>query len=374
MKKLFVLTLILSLFAGCGKNEPILPKSYENISFNELMETMKLKKTYSDNVSTIYKSEILDSAKYRRNDFYDYNEPLLDYCKSKNGKFVKLYDFSTKTFKHYIEYEKESTHYCKKDNDILFVTYKNSYHKPWQKYPRYIYYFVESNVLTDEIKDFILKKEKEEFIKFENKKIKLNNKIQLAQNKVKTIDIKIQSIMDNSFQNSNLNTYKKNSFKDIDGVYYFNVMNKIEKWDTTKIRLNFDGFYIFKDVENLTENFTNKVLNTISTDYRFKVKPYKNKNLISTSSFDSNNMFNINRDLNLSKVDVIVGFKQIINPDIVRKCNDSQLINAFTTNPDSIKNIIGAHCSQVYSYDSVLYNIIIYDHKTKQIVFYAVNE
>lgn len=168
MKKFVILCLIIGLFTGCGKNEPILPQSYENISFTDLIKTLNLKKSYSDSNSIIYKSEILDSAEYRRNNFYDYNEPALDYCKSKSGKFIELYDFSTETFKQYIEYEKKSTYYCKKDNDILFVTYKNSYHQPWQKYPRYIYYFVESNVLANEIKNFVDKKEKNEFMKTQN--------------------------------------------------------------------------------------------------------------------------------------------------------------------------------------------------------------
>lgn len=180
--------------------------------------------------------------------------------------------------------------------------------------------------------------------------------------------------MDNSIYNSSLINYQKNNFKDIDGVSYFSVMKRIEKWGTNKIRLNFDGFYIFKEVENLTEDFTNKALNRIETDYRFKVKAYKNDNLISTSKFDNYGIFETNRDSDLSKLDVIVGFRQINNPDIVRRCNDPKLLNSFTINSDSIKNVRGADCYQGYSYDAVLYNIIVYDHKTKEIVFYAVNE
>lgn len=374
MKSLFTIVFIIGLFSGCGRNEPTLPKSYENISFIDLMETMELKKTYSDGNSTIYKSEVLDSDKYIKNNFYDYSEPAFKYCKSQGGEMNQLEYFSSETYKKYIEYENFNTYFCKKDNDILFISYKNTYHQPWQKYPRYVYYFVNSEILSNEINTFIAKKKQEEFIKTENEKIKLNNKIQIAQNKVKTVDTKIQSIMDNSFQNSNLINYEKNNFKDIDGVYYFNVMNKIEKWNTNKIRLDFDRFYIFKNVQNLAENFTNKILSTIETEYGFKVKPYKNQNLISTSKFDSYGIFEINKDLDLFNLDVIVGFKQVNNPDIVRKCNDPQLINSFTLNPDSIKNIRGAYCSQSYSYDAVLYNIIVYDHKIKQIVFYALNE
>ena len=115
-------------------------------------------------------------------------------------------------------------------------------------------------------------------------------------------------------------------------------------------------------------------LNKIETEYRFKVKGYKNENLISTSKFDNYGIFEINNSLDLSRTTVIVGVKNINNPDIVRRCTDSKLLNAFTANPDSIKNIRGADCYQGYSYDAVLYNIIVYDHKTKQTVFYAVNE
>lgn len=374
MRNLLILLLVIGLFSGCGKNELTLPKSYENISFTDLMKTLELKKTYSDSNSTIYESEVLDSDKYIKNNFYDYSEPVFNYCKAQGGEMKNLYDFSTETFKKYIEYTNINTNYCKKDNDILFVGYKNTYHQPWQKYARYVYYFVESNVLSNEIKSFVAKKEKNEFISAENEKINLNNKIQIAQNKVKLINPKIQYIMDNSFHNSNLDNYKKNNFVDIDGVYYFGVIKKIEDWDTNKIRLNFDGFYILKHIQNLTEDFTNKILNKIETEYRFKVKGYKNENLISTSKFDNYGIFEINNSLDLSRTTVIVGVKNINNPDIVRRCTDSKLLNAFTANPDSIKNVRGADCYQGYSYDAVLYNIIVYDHKTKQTVFYAVNE
>lgn len=377
MKSLFTIVFIIGLFSGCGRNEVSLPKSYENISFDELMKTLELKKTYSDSDSIIYESEVMNSEKYKNSNFYNYNEPMNDYCENNGGKVLVLSvldKLETNYLKKQIDYSKVNTFYCKRDKAVLFTFFKEKIRNSWKKYSQYKYYFVNSKILSNEINTFISKKEQDQFIKIENEKIKLNNKIQIAQNKVKTVDTKIQSIMDNSFQNSNLINYEKNNFKYIDGVYYFNVMNKIEKWSTNKIRLDFDKFYIFKDLQNLTENFTNKILSTIETDYRFKIKAYKNENLISTSKFDRYGIFETNRDLDLLKVDVIVGFKQIANPDIVRKCNDPQLINSFTLNPDSIKNIRGAYCSQTYSYDAVLYNIIIYDHKIKQIVFYAVNE
>jgi hypothetical protein len=377
MRNLFVLVLIIGLFTGCGRTEPKLPKSYENISFDELMKTLELKKTYSDSDSIIYESEVMNSEKYKSSNFYNYNEPMNDYCQTNGGKVSVLSvldKLETNYLREQIDYSKVNTFYCRKDKTVLFTFFTEEIKNSWKKYSQSKYYFVDSKILSNEVNAFIAKKEQDEFIKIENKNIKLNNKIQIAENKVKTIDTKIQSIMDNSFQNSNLINYKKNNFKDVDGVYYFNVMNKIEKWSTNKIRLDFDRFYIFKDLQNLTENFTNKILSTIETDYRFKIKAYKNENLISTSKFDDYGIFETNRDLDLSNLDVIVGFKQINNPDIVRKCNDPQLINYFTLNPDSIKNIIGAYCSQAYSYDAVLYNIMIYDHRIKQIVFYAVNE
>ncbi|MDN5072354.1 hypothetical protein PJV94_05895 [Aliarcobacter butzleri] len=377
MRNLFIYAFIIGLFIGCGKKEPTLPESYENISFNDLMETMELKKTYSDNNSTIYESEVMDSKNYKNSNFYNYNEPMNRYCNAIGGKvnvFSVLDKLDTNYLKEQIDYSKVSTFYCKKDNAILFTFFTEQIENPSKKYSQYKYYFVNSKILSNEVSNFLNKKDRNEFIKAENEKIKLNNKIQMVQNKVKLIDTKIKSIIDNSSQNSSLINYQKNNFKDVNGIYYFSVMNRIEKWGTNKIRLNFDGFYIFKEVENLREDFTNKILNRVETNYRFKVKGYRNEDLIATSKFDIYDVFEINKDLDLSKVDVIIGFKQVNNPDIVRRCNDSKLLNAFTANPNSIKNLRGADCYQGYSYDAVLYNIIVYDHKTKQIVFYAVNE
>ncbi|MGJ0288420.1 hypothetical protein [Aliarcobacter cryaerophilus] len=191
MRNLLLLLLVIGLFSGCGKNEPTLPKSYENISFTDLMKTLELKKAYSDGNSTIYESKVLDSDKYIKNNFYNYAEPVFNYCKAQGGEMINLYDFSTETFKKYIEYTNINTYYCKKDNDILFVGYKNTYHQPWQKYDRYVYYFVESDVLSNEIKNFVAKKNKDEFMKTqneeynlkkaENKKIKVNNKALFSQ-------------------------------------------------------------------------------------------------------------------------------------------------------------------------------------------------
>ena len=82
-------------------------------------------------------------------------------------------------------------------------------------------------------------------------------------------------------------------------------------------------------------NEAKKILNKIETEYRFKVKGYKNENLISTSKFDNYGIFEINNSLDLSRTTVIVGVKNINNPDIVRRCTDSKLLNAFTANPDS---------------------------------------
>lgn len=377
MKNFYLFILVITLFIGCGKTEPTLPQSYRNISFDELMKTLELKKTYSDSDSIIYESEVMNSEKYKSSNFYNYNEPMNDYCQINGGKVSVLSvldKLETNYLKKQIDYSKVNTFYCKKDKAILFTFFKEEIKNSWKEYPQYKYYFVDSKILSNEVNTFIAKKEQDEFIKIENENIKLNNKIQIAENKVKLINNKIGLIRDNSIKNAFLTNYEKNSFKDTDGVYYFTIINKIDKWGTNKAKLDVDRFVVYKEKQNITEDFTNKILNTIEKEYRFKVKPYKNENLISTGKFDNYGIFETNRDLDLSSLDVIVGFKQINNPDIVRKCNDPQLINSFTLNPDSIKNIRGAHCSQAYSYDAVLYNIIIYDHKIKQIVFYAVSE
>lgn len=377
MKNFYLFILVITLFIGCGKTEPTLPQSYRNISFDELMKTLELKKTYSDSDSIIYESEVMNSEKYKSSNFYNYNEPMNDYCQTNGGKVSVLSvldKLETNYLKKQIDYSKVNTFYCKKDKAVLFTFFKEEIKNSWKEYPQYKYYFVDSKILSNEVNTFIAKKEQDEFIKIENEKIKLNNKIQIAENKVKLINNKIGLIRDNSIKNAFLTNYEKNSFKDTDGVYYFTIINKIDKWGTNKAKLDVDRFVVYKEKQNITEDFTNKILNTIEKEYRFKVKPYKNENLISTGKFDNYGIFETNKDLDLSSLDVIVGFKQINNPDIVRKCNDPQLINSFTLNPDSIKNIRGAYCSHAYSYDAVLYNIVVYDYKTKQIVFYAVNE
>ena len=373
MKNLYFLILVVILFSSCGKNEPVLPQNYGNISFDELIKTLELKKTYSDKDSTIYESEVMEKS----SDFYNYNKPMNDYCENNGGKvsvLTVLDKLETNYLREQIDYSKVNTFYCRKDKTVLFTFFTEETKNSWKKYSQSKYYFVNSKILSNEVNTFISKKEQDEFIKIENERIKLNNKIQIAENKVKLINNKIGLIRDNSIKNAFLTNYEKNSFKDTDGVYYFTIINKIDKWGTNKAKLDVDRFVVYKEKQNITEDFTNKNLNTIEKEYRFKVKPYKNENLISTGKFDNYGIFETNRDLDLSSLDVIVGFKQINNPNIVRKCNDPQLINSFTLNPDSIKNIRGAYCSQAYSYDAVLYNIIVYDHKIKQIIFYAVNE
>lgn len=85
MKKKYLLILLILLFQGCAKNVPSLPSSYENISFNELMEKLELTRTYYDNDSTIYESKLMDSERYKNSDFYNYNRPINDYCASNGG-------------------------------------------------------------------------------------------------------------------------------------------------------------------------------------------------------------------------------------------------------------------------------------------------
>lgn len=373
MKNLYFLILVVILFSSCGKTEPTLPQSYRNISFDELMKTLELKKTYSNSDSIIYESEVMDKS----SNSYNYNKPMSDYCENNGGKvFVLpvLDKLETNYLREQINYSKVNTFYCRKDKTILFTFFTEEIKNSWKKYSQYKYYFVNSKVLSNELNIFVSKKEQEELIKVQNEEIKLNNNIQIAQNKVKLISSKFELIKNNSFDNSKLNNYEKNSFKDVDGVYYFSIINKIDKWGTNKVRLDIDRFVVYKEKQNLTENFTNKILNTIETDYRFKVKRYRNEDLLSTSKFDNYGIFDINRDLELSKLMVIVGFKNINNPDIVRTCTDSQLTNLFIQNEKSIKDIKGAYCFKTYSYDATLYNIIVYDQESKQIVFYAVNE
>lgn len=377
MKNLYFLILVVILFSSCAKTEPTLPQSYRNISFDELMKTLELKKTYSDSDSIIYESEVMNSEKYKSSNFYNYNEPMNDYCQTNGGKVSVLSvldKLETNYLKKQIDYSKVNTFYCKKDKAVLFTFFKEEIKNSWKEYPQYKYYFVDSKVLSNEVNTFVSKKEQEEFIKVQNEEIKLNNNIQIAQNKVKLISSKFELIKNNSFDNSKLNNYEKNSFKDVDGVYYFSIINKMDKWGTNKVRLDLDRFVVYKEKQNLTEDFTNKILNTVEKEYRFKVKPYKNENLISISKFDNYGIFETNRDLNLSKLNVIIGFRNINNPDIIKTCNDSQLTNLFIENEKVIKDIKGAYCFKTYSYDATLYNITVYDQESKQIVFYAVNE
>jgi hypothetical protein len=181
---LLILLLVIGLFSGCGKNEPTLPKSYENISFTDLMEIMELKKTYSDGNSTIYESEAMDSKKYKNTNFYNYNEPMNNYCNAIGGKvnvFSVLDKLDTNYLREQIDYSKVSTFYCKKDNTVLFAFFTEEIENSWKKYSQYKYYFVNSKILSNEVNNFLIKKDKEDFIKAENKKIKVNNKALFSQ-------------------------------------------------------------------------------------------------------------------------------------------------------------------------------------------------
>ena len=58
----------------------------------------------------------------------------------------------------------------------------------------------------------------------------------------------------------------------------------------------------------------------------------------------------------------------------MKRCNDSQVTGIFIQNEKAIKEIKDVSCFKTYSYDATLYNIIIYDRQSKQIVFYIINE
>lgn len=380
MKNFYLFILIITLFIGCGKNPPSLPASYENVSFNELMEKLELKRIYYDNDSAIYESRLMDSEKYKNSDFYNYNRPMNDYCTVNGGNVTALPELDKLQLtylKEYINYSTVNTFYCRKDNNVLFTFFKEEIKNSWKAYPQYKYYFVNSKILSNEVNKLVSKKEQEDLIKAQNEEMKLNNDIQLAQNKAKLITNKIELIKNISLDNSKLSNYEKNNFKDTDGVYYFSVISKINKLNSNKIELDFDDFVIYTEKQSTTEKFTNKVLNTIETKYRFKVQSYRNDHLIATTKFRLySRVFEIKSDSNLDNLnlDVIVGFKNINNPDILKRCNDSQLTGIFIQNEKAIKEIKDASCFKTYSYDATLYNIIVYDRQSKQIVFYAINE
>jgi hypothetical protein len=140
------------------------------------MKTLDIEESYSDNDTILYETEYLKSPRYKYNNFYDYSKPAFDFCKAQGGMIFTLDNFSIPKLKKYIEGSNINTSYCQKDNQILFMSYKNEIYEPWQKYLRYVYYFVESNDLSEKITKFLdlqmkeeaerVKKEKDEFTKF----------------------------------------------------------------------------------------------------------------------------------------------------------------------------------------------------------------
>lgn len=186
MKNLFILLLVIGLFSGCGKNEPTLPKSYEpalpqsyeNISFEQLMNILKLNKTYSNSDATIYESKAMYSENYKNSDFYNYNEPMYNYCNAIGGKvnvFSVLDKLEANYLREQIDYSNVYTFYCRNDREVLFTFFKKEIEID-KKFTQHKYYFVNSKILSNEVNNFLIKKDKEDFIKAENKKIKVNNK------------------------------------------------------------------------------------------------------------------------------------------------------------------------------------------------------
>lgn len=185
MRNLFIFVFIIGLFSGCGKNEPTLPKSYEpalpesyeNISFEQLMNILKLNKTYSNSDATIYESKAMYSENYKNSDFYNYNEPMYNYCNSIGGQLSGLSvvdKLDTNYLRDQIDYSKVDTFYCKKDNILLFTFFKKKIEID-KKITLYKYYFVNSKILSNEVNNFLINKEAE------NKKIKVNNKTLFSQ-------------------------------------------------------------------------------------------------------------------------------------------------------------------------------------------------
>ena len=373
MRVLIVLVGIVFLLVGCNKNnQPVLPKSYENISFFDFMNILNLKRTQISNDTVIYESEVLKSDKYKNSDFYDYYNPALNYCKAQGGNLLFAQNFSTNFLSDKIDYSKSSTFYCKKDNDILFTIFKHISQISYQAHPRFVYYFSDSKIFSNEVNNFIFKKEQEELKKSENEARIAKQKIELAENKATMLNKHIELIKNNAYSNSKSDIFTANKFKALEQVYYFSFITQKEQWGEKQIRLMFNDFILFTSKDIVNEKFTNKILNSIETKYRFKVKMFRNSKLISNKIYDDYDV--IQDNINLDKVEIIVGLKQINEPTIDKQCNNRELTQLFINQGDkAIKNIRGADCVQVYSYKASLYNIIIYDYEKKRVVFYAEN-
>lgn len=332
MKNLLILLLVIGLFSGCAKNEPTLPSNYVNISFTDLMKTLELKKTYSDSNSIIYESKVLDSDKYIKNNFYNYDEATFNYCKAKGGKIVNLYDFSTETFKKYIEYTNLNTYYCKKDNNILFVGYKNTYHQSWQKYARYVYYFVESDVLSNEIKSFVAKKEKDEFMQiYTDVTTQYKDNIDL-----KNIDIfkfAIDSSYEDKFTNFNdtvfliPNKLNVNSNLITNG-YYVVLDSKIDLSTASfkaDVKMPEKDSFLFMTVDNLNikdKNGTKKIL---------KIKHYLINTEFNEKGFNIYNLFGEELNKYISINLLFTEYKTSIDYDICNK-NDIEVSKLLDNN------------------------------------------
>jgi len=117
MKKIISLVVFIGiLFSGCGKYEPTLPKSYDNVSFLELMQILGAKEQSQGR----YSLYLLDSNNTHIND------AIYNLCKSKKGYIQNDGVGTYKGFK-----------YCNLKDEILFGYwiyrdyYKNGMYKYW---------------------------------------------------------------------------------------------------------------------------------------------------------------------------------------------------------------------------------------------------
>ena len=344
MKNLFTIVFIIGLFLGCARNEPTLPKSYENISFDELMKNLNNEKI----VDGVYRSNWLNNIEGKK--FME--EPFEKLCLSKKGTLksdgVGLYN----NFK-----------YCTLSNQILFGY--------WKKINGVLSQYSfngNSEAITN---GFKIEQEKEiKLVKIRNKVQLVNDKIEnFNKNLLKDREIKVsknlKEIRDNARHNSEKDTYLKKNFKSIDGIYYFTIYGIVK-----------NDFIAGYEKEARTKEFTEEVINSITTRYVLKIRDIDLKNIVSNNQII--NEFRDSKTIN-KKYLLTIGVKNLGYPFIYKECSknyqydlysntsnifilDTSFTNLFENNENQIRNYKSVYCLKDYSMNVELEEMFLLDY------------
>lgn len=344
MKNLYFFILVIILFIGCGKNEPTLPQNYENMSFIELMESLNNTKLQNNVYYSKWLSDIA-SKKYME-------EPFEKLCYSNKGT---IKSDGVGIYTNFI--------YCNSNNQILFGY--------WKKRERNLIQYNfngNSEAITN---GFKIEQEKEiKLVEIRNKVQLVNDKIEnFNKNLLKDREIKVsknlKEIRDNARHNSEKDTYLKKNFKSIDGIYYFTIYGIVK-----------NDFIAGYEKEARTKEFTEEVINSITTRYVLKIRDIDLKNIVSNNQII--NEFRDSKTIN-KKYLLTIGVKNLGYPFIYKECSknyqydlysntsnifilDTSFTNLFENNENQIRNYKSVYCLKDYSMNVELEEMFLLDY------------